>query len=274
MSSHFLWSESIPSHGINTRVWWSHQPSSEAVVFVHGFGGQALKTWSRFPSLLCSEPACAGFDLFFFGYDGLHTEAVSSAGQLMRFLSGLFNSPEDMYRDSGAPLAARVRHPGSYDRVVIVAHSLGAVVSRRAVLDAFNDAAATAWAKRVHLVLFAPAHLGAKLMSLVRQTPIGSVLAILSLTQLLGRYVVLDDLKEGSVTLENLKDDLKRTFDTGTSANLRSRLVTWAENDRVVRNGTLFPDPAPTLVPGHDHLSICKPNDSDLTALKLLIAAL
>ena len=58
-------------------------------------------------------------------------------------------------------------------------------------------------------------------MSLVRQTPIGSVLAILSLTQLLGRYVVLDDLKEGSVTLENLKDDLKRTFDTGTSANLR-----------------------------------------------------
>ena len=49
------------------------QPQRKAVLFIHGFSGDALGTWSDFPVLMPGRASCAGRDLFFYGYDGLRT---------------------------------------------------------------------------------------------------------------------------------------------------------------------------------------------------------
>lgn len=38
--------------------------ASAAIVFVHGFGGDAKETWQDFPGFLANEPKLAGWDIF------------------------------------------------------------------------------------------------------------------------------------------------------------------------------------------------------------------
>jgi len=258
--SHFIWHQPLPNHGLDTRAWWSCEPGGQALVFVHGFGGRPLATWSQFTSLLARQPSCAHHDIFFFGYDGKHTEVVASAGQFRDFLNDLMASPKDMYLRSGAAAAGRAKHHRTYSKVVVVGHSLGAVVARRALLDAYNDSTHRRWARKVNLLFFAPAHVGAKLFSLVQLSPLGVALSVVPLAQLAGKYLALDDLKEGSRALQDLKDDLRREFGVG-KPNLKAIRVVHAINDPIVRNATLFPDPAPQRESGCNHLSVCKPND-------------
>src|SRR5713226_7104842 len=52
-----------------------------------------------------------------------------------------------------------------YGSVVVVAHSLGAVVARQALLDLDEDRNPK-WLNKISLVLFAPAHMGADVVPL------------------------------------------------------------------------------------------------------------
>jgi hypothetical protein len=65
-----------------------------------------------------------------------------------------------------------------YKRVILAAHSLGAVICRWALLFAHNKKKAGAadhgWVDRTAMVLFAPAHMGAVVSDLVRELGIGS----------------------------------------------------------------------------------------------------
>ena len=45
----------------------SVRPDNHAVLFIHGFHGDATKTWTDFQNLLPASPKCSGRDLFFYG---------------------------------------------------------------------------------------------------------------------------------------------------------------------------------------------------------------
>src|SRR5215471_9605979 len=106
------------------------RPSRKAILFIHGYTGDALKTWKDFPALLPQNPKFAGHDLLFYGYDGLRAPVGSSASLFRQFLEKLFANTPDISNRSLPPLFHRDATFG-YDDLIIVAHSLGAVVTRR-----------------------------------------------------------------------------------------------------------------------------------------------
>jgi pimeloyl-ACP methyl ester carboxylesterase len=271
--SHFFQAEDLPAHGVGTKVWWSQQPTGQAIVFVHGFGGSALTTWSSFPSMLRTDQKFTGWDLVFFGYDGQHTEMVSSASELEALLDTMDGSPTNLYQKSTAwPGLPRPACPSAYARIVVASHSLGTVVTRRALLNGYLRSAK--WASKLELLLYAPAHNGAKIYSLLMET-FSVIGPFLSLAQLFNRYIVLRDLKPGSQALSDLHTDLRNVFDPTTTANLRATEVVWARNDRVVTNARLHPDnpTAPgSILSGVTHTSVCKPSAAARRPFDLLAA--
>jgi triacylglycerol esterase/lipase EstA (alpha/beta hydrolase family) len=271
--SHFMRPSGLPSFGLRSEVLWSNNPTGNALVFVHGFNGKAVGTWSSFPSLLPCESKLSGWDFFFFGYDGLHTEVKSSADDLGELLDAMTLSPKDVYLKSMAlPHSKRV-HPATYERIVLIGHSLGAIVCRRAMLDGYNQRTPKSWAATTQLFLFAPAHNGAKITELVDATfPFTAPLA--SALHLIGLFGVLRDLEAGSKALRNLRDDLDLIYQGGKAANLQALETVIARNDRIVDNLTYRPDWAPVPISGnqHTHTSLCKPNRAFIDPVSRLLA--
>ena len=119
----------------DVRVLFAAQPSSKAILFIHGYGGDVITTWSDFHDLLLGCAKCSGQDLFFYGYDGLRADMNASAAIFRTFLDRLFGKTASILADN-LPLSASRPSTFRYDELVIAAHSLGAVISRRALLDA------------------------------------------------------------------------------------------------------------------------------------------
>jgi hypothetical protein len=73
-------------------AWLSDQPHTDtAVVFVHGFFGDARGTWTDFPGLVDSYMTPQGFweraDLFFLDYPSYEHHVADNADRLLRFLN-------------------------------------------------------------------------------------------------------------------------------------------------------------------------------------------
>src|SRR5262249_25094539 len=166
-------------------------PSGHVIVFVHGFGGKAVTTWSHFQSLLSNRPESAGCDLVFYGYDGLHTRAPVSAAGLREALLEISGDTAALPNKTLPRECARASR-GRYRQVTLIAHSLGAVIAREAVWQGCRQG--DAWAKNATLLLFAPAHSGASLIPLLQQAiPWWPVAALMSLAQIFGYFAAAQD---------------------------------------------------------------------------------
>jgi alpha-beta hydrolase superfamily lysophospholipase len=80
----------------------------------------------------------AGYDLIFYTYDSRNTPAANSGALFKQFLNQLFEEPLLFCNATLDPEAARL-NSFQYKNVLIVAHSLGAVVSRLALVNAFLE---------------------------------------------------------------------------------------------------------------------------------------
>jgi len=72
----------------NTKsvVNWAFEKPNVLIVFVHGFGGSAVKTWNEFPGTLNQHLEFRKCDFVFWEYDSLFAQANASAGLFMQFL--------------------------------------------------------------------------------------------------------------------------------------------------------------------------------------------
>ncbi len=256
-------------YGRKTRAHWSTTPARHVVVFVHGFGGHPIKTWPNFPSLL-PNASVPPFDFLFFGYDGLQQQTTNSAGELLRFLEVFLADPATLINATIPSLERRASF--FYDRVVIVAHSLGAVVTRRALLDARageGSGKSYPWLARTRIVLFAPAHMGAYAAALASSALTGQPWFLGGLVGLYVRYrsPLLTDLQAGSTVLTALVNDSQVAGAVGpTPSFIKSHSVCLATKDRVVINAGFPLDPPPRWIDA-DHLAVCKPRRADHDAL-------
>lgn len=100
----------------------SPQPNEVAIVFVHGFTGDAKGTWGDIPKLLEGQAAFSGWDLWGFGYDTKRTFDIrnlwSSDASLEEISTMLAGAPE----------------LNKYKQLALVAHSMGGLVVQRALV--------------------------------------------------------------------------------------------------------------------------------------------
>lgn len=243
--------------GKGSIAYFTRRAPNRLIVFVHGFSGGATSTWRGMERMLTmNHGGVSNADVVFYGYNSTRSHAMLSAGLLRKFLD-----EAAAYR----PAWARLIHPligrgkiAPYDEVVLVAHSLGAPVCRRALLDAIADGAS--WPSRATLILFAPAHLGARLIDLRRELAGGFKTLIANLfTAGRVRMPVLDDLTPGSTFLNDLLADTQQLLNDGWGAPLRADEVIFGEQENVVVLGRFGSDPALfTSWPGQGHSSICR----------------
>ncbi len=113
--------EKVGEHHVvgDRAAFFGEQKCLDTVVFVHGLGGDFLKTWNRFPDLLASDPDLPKLDLFLWGYDsGVFKPGIASietvGGQLMSELFVRFE------RDNA---------------VHLVGHSLGGLVILKGIVS-------------------------------------------------------------------------------------------------------------------------------------------
>ena len=264
---HYLKS-SISAHGIKSEAFWAVKPRRTAVVFLHGFSGESIKTWVDFPSLAVVDPRSQGVDLLFFGYDGLFTQAGVSAIQFLNFMRALAATPTSIFPN----FVGRQQWLG-YQQIVIVAHSLGAVIARRAIVDAIR--AGDQWPNQVRLVLFAPAHNGAYAAGLASSyLSSGQGWYLGGLASLFIRYKIplFEDLKDTSPVIRNLRRDTEDELARAPHSGLTAHSVTWAKSENVVINAQFLRDPLPTILDAN-HSTVCKPNSRFREPLDFVFAA-
>ncbi len=97
-----------------------------AIVFVHGFGQSSQNTWGRFVDILAEDEKLKEWDIFLVGYTTnmmMDVAGLWAASPPIERLAHFFHTVT-----SGAPLER-------YKSLAIVAHSMGGLVTQRALVD-------------------------------------------------------------------------------------------------------------------------------------------
>lgn len=259
----------------NSQVLLSQgQQVSCAVVFVHGWGGDGRMTWEHFPEILASLADAAQLDAFFVEYPSREHTVVFCAAKLRQFFYDLVDNPVEAILKKSLPTDAAPRPLATrYERIVVVAHSMGAVISRRALLDLGLLGLPENDLKRFRLLFFAPAHCGSNIARLISS---GFGLDFLPGARLVGEVArwfmpSLSDLEPGSQTLTKLVTDARaeRQVHKEVAAYLCAK-VYHAQGDKVVEQNDFEGDCPLDPVMRRDHRSICKPDNAYLIPAKAL----
>jgi hypothetical protein len=262
-------------------VRWSFEQPRAAVVFIHGFTGECEGTWMEFPSMIAHAPECRDRDFYFFGYDSLSERAPYSASQFSQVLLALGNNP---YQSLFAPSMVKApwfkRDPFEYSEVVVVAHSLGALVARYAIIELSRTDQLLGPLAQMKLALFAPAHLGADVTLLVEEVTklMGKVMSLAALT---AKYKcpIINELEPGSAVVRRVTSWTESELARARRVNRSelpyiARKVVHASFDPIVTADPFGEDPPIIGVPDRNHSSVCKPiRDSDypMTCLREVI---
>lgn len=100
--------------------------SNSAILFVHGFSGDAENTFSKAPKLLMANEDMDGWDMFPLGYSG---NVVPEMGK------NIWACASDIKRNSDFLLTSIKNKFAKYKRIAIVAHDLGGIVAQQALLE-------------------------------------------------------------------------------------------------------------------------------------------
>ncbi|MBI3134031.1 MAG: alpha/beta hydrolase [Bacteroidetes bacterium] len=249
-------------YGINTQGYFSFEAPDNLIVFVHGFGGNALGTWNNFPAILLFDDQFKKADIIYYGYDTFKGQAGDHAAELYHFLNAVM-SPVG---NGILPLLQNLPER-DYKRIILVAHSLGAVLVRQAQLLAYIDN--KTWVHKTEIALYAPAHHGAEVISLAMQ-------ALPGLSGLLGifakfRFPILNDLdaKDDGI-LKAIKEQTETLQNSGKGDFTKAKLVVYSKGDKVVKSYQYLLDKPAEVIPNTSHMSVCKPKDAYIKPVELL----
>jgi hypothetical protein len=220
---------------------WIHKASGNqaAVVLIHGFTGDAVRTWPAFGRLLVSEPRLRGWD-------------VAS----LRYQTSLLPDFEGVWRGD-APIARLAKLLGTtcslgdladYRALSFVVHSMGGLVLQRALVD---DAALAR--KTRHVFLF-----GTPSAGLSKTAPVRTAKR------------VLEDMADDSAFIADLRARWDQRF--GSDAPFQLFAVA-GENDEFVDEESAhsrFPRERCQVIPG-DHVQIVKADQATDAGVQLVI---
>jgi hypothetical protein len=252
----------------------AHDETNTAVIYVHGFMGDAIDTWRDlvyYVDLLPDRPFERA-DLYFVKYGAEHDFVLTNTQFLREFVHRIFpNPPNSLFTYSLAALDWRVcrtseveveiRISKRYTRLILVGHSLGGVIIRRLIADEFVGSQPQnpiPVLGNADVRLFAPAHLGFRPVArtnLIFSSPLGVLLRIgASLNR------GFSDLQEGCETLKQLRRETEEAASLHPTARALKPFVLWGAKEDIVVPGRFDTDPPLRVATekNQTHTSVCK----------------
>ena len=257
LPANFYLQRNIPIWGSETYVNWSLEPNYKAVVFVHGFNGSSMETFGAFNYEFRYRDEYKGRDVFFFGYDSLYEQISNSALNFLGFIKSIHDDLPGVAKNSGL----KIVRDKIYSEIVVICHSLGAVVARVAFNEGFDDGDSQILDK-CKLVLFAPAHKGAR-------RSIGGLIAFPPYLRVLGPLIhhfvlTLDQLLEPETIIEPMEEKCKEIISQHSIKTFTvAKSVIWATPERVLVNAKFGQDPKAIQYKKKkiNHVQVCKPTN-------------
>mgnify|MGYP002784997305 CR=1 FL=1 len=238
------------NHGKNTVGYFTISNPQNLIIFVHGFNGSTVDTWNDFPALIKENNEYQNSDVIFYGYESLKGQANNNALRFYNFLQ--------IIADGNTNRVGYSRDGNTqYNKILIVAHSLGSLIVRRALLNA--KAENKIWLTITNMILFAPAHRGARIQNLLTESlpTLGKIFAGLGFITI----PVFDDLRPESQTIQNLIQETEQLLQNNQGDFTIAHKVVWANNEIVVHNERFCQDPIAILIDNKTHTKVCKPNN-------------
>ena len=238
--------------------WVKKDGEKNLVLFVHGLKG-GMDTWNyddntSFPNLLKNETSLQTFDIVCFNY---FTTFTNTYGRAKNWFVRKFKERGASKKNLPIPEIAELLKTEievqflDYDNIVIIAHSMGGLVSRSMILKELEETGLT---KITGFISLAVPHHGAILAN--------------NLGQLVSDNVQIKDLS----VFSELIDDVSRKWIHASNKPLSKYI--YATHDRIVDKksalalGSLKQD---SKAVDEDHTSICKPKNSEQTVYKLVV---
>ena len=247
-----------------------YSPSQPLVdfIFVHGLGGGSRKTWSKTGSVtdywpqdwLPKDPAFSTVRVHSFGYDSDWVRGKDNCLNIHQFGKLLLGEM------SVSPSLSQANTP-----IVLIGHSMGGLVIKKAYMLARQDAAYEALSERFHTLYFlATPHRGSDSAKLLNN--------ILHFAYSSRAYVA--DLERGSGAVQSINDEFRNY---SVDIDLWSFYETQKLKIGVISTLIVDPDSATLGYPGErqmpvnaDHRSICKfdtPTDPNYVILRNALAS-
>lgn len=242
--------------------------ASRLVVFVHGFGGKSTSTWQGFPDCQKRGTWWRNADMLFIGYKSSRDSITGVSNRIRRNLPFFYPSPpESLMILHGEPIRTDIS--SQYQELILVGHSLGALVLRHALaqeaqewenapeqMRAFDEPHPLLSGK---LRLFSPASGGfrkagdlAMLMEYAGIWP--------AIETWLRRSSAYTDLQPGSIMISDTRRRTETLAENGKFDALRAEIL-WASPDKIVNESDYDTDFRSLSVDKKTHRSVCKPND-------------
>ncbi len=221
---------------------------SAAIVFVHGVFGSSKATWGKFPEFLAEEPKMSFCDLAFFEF----RTGILVEDKQISTIARLFKGELE-------------QQLAEYDNIFILAHSLGGLITKQAVIYLVRDQSAESQRllQKLQLVfMFAVPHQGSWLASLLAYVPI------------FFSHLFVHELRTNSSPVRMIRYSLRECINTRneTSAPFPSFKIVYGTRDWIVRDSALHAEEADYLLPVEgNHQEIVKPVRPSDAVVRLVV---
>lgn len=255
------------------RIWWfkpwwemyiSRATATRLIVFLHGFGGDALSTWTQFQRSGTRGLWWQESDMLFVGYRSTKENITSVADRLRTEIPNFYPVPfPPAMTINGVTARENVSLP--YKELVLVGHSLGGLIIRCAVVDSVQhwvnngqDMTARPVLLSAQIRLFSPASAGFRPAGLLG---LAEEIGILQVAQLrLGMSSAYRDLQPGSSLIDETRSRTERLYHRTSEPSLQASIL-WANPDNVVKAEWYATDKFRQSTDwGKLHTDVCKPS--------------
>ncbi len=213
-----------------------------ALVYLHGFSGDPVKTWGQFPNFVAADHHLSDWDIFSIGY----------TTRLIPDIVGLWSADAPLDRLVELFFAATTYSSlGAYKTLAFTAHSMGGLILQRALLDHRELSDRTS-----HVVLYGTPSRGLSKA---------------------GRFSFLKrqvrDMADSSEFITTLRSRWEAEFEPNAPFQFTS--VAGDQDEFVPSASSLdpFPPSCRVVVPGN-HLDIVKPSKATCLSVQLLLKSL